>query len=851
MLRLLISLGLFGSWLLSARQAHAQQITPDDTLGSAVARSGNDFTITNGSTAGNNLFHSFREFSIPTGGSAFFDNATSVQNIFSRVTGGTVSNLDGILRANGTANVFLLNPNGILFGPNAQMNLGGSFTGTTASVIKFADGTEFNAASPNSAPLLTLSVPIGLQFGSQAAPIQNQSKLGLQVKPERTLNLLGGDVLFSGGSAIAPSGLIHLGSVAPTSFVGLVANPFGWSLNYDQVQNFQNIHLTQAARLNVSGARGVGVQIQGRQVTLRDGSAVTANISGTEAGQGITVKASESLEVIGMHANGKTPTNLTTSVLANAQGQGGEILIETPTLRLLDAGLIATRTYGRGNGGNLNVRANSVEIRGRDLSESNNSELITQVEQGAKGRGGNLTLEAQSVAILDGASIKLRTRGSGHSGDLLIRTTDLVLAGRAKKGSGTDVSTNSRAEATGNGGTLTIEATRIRLSDSASIRAKTFGAGAAGTIVVRAQDMTVNDSRLTTESDEFATGDGGDMHLNVGSLRFTQGGHAVASTLSSGDAGSIFIAARSLELSGQSPETTPASLRSPNNSNLQAFSAAQGHAGRIQITTETLRVTDDAKILVSGQSSGDAGNLSIRANMITLDTAAQFLAEANAGSQGNIDLNAQVLLMRHGSRITASAYKQSNGGNIRIIAPIIVGIENSDIIANAKQGQGGNIQITTQELIGLQYRNRITPENDITASSEVSGLEGTVEVNTVGVDPNSGLIQLPADIIDPTQQIAADCAPNQSSSFVITGRGGVPINPMQDTRRDLPWNDVRDLAHFPTRTVNAKRNVEEILQPTALMEATTWYRNSKTGKVELVAAQPAKTSSTATCAAKY
>ncbi len=299
-------------------------IIPDNTLrvNSIVTPNGNSLTINGGSRAGGNLFHSFREFSLPTGSEAFFNNAIDVQNIVTRVTGNNISNIDGLIRANGAANLFLLNPNGIVFGPNAQLNIGGSFIASTASSLNFADGTSFSTSNPQATPLLTVSVPVGLGFSSNGGQIavegtghqlalpnivgayRRSDAGGLQVQPGRTLALVGGAVNLSGGKLTAPGGRIELGGVLAGE-VGISFNPVGLALNYDRVTSFQNIQFAQRAIADASGTTAGFVQLQGQQVTLRDMSAVFVENRGNASGGGIFVRASELLELQGTTGNNR------------------------------------------------------------------------------------------------------------------------------------------------------------------------------------------------------------------------------------------------------------------------------------------------------------------------------------------------------------------------------------------------------------------------------------------------------------------------------------------------------------------------------------------------------------------
>ncbi|MDJ0533450.1 MAG: filamentous hemagglutinin N-terminal domain-containing protein [Xenococcaceae cyanobacterium MO_207.B15] len=120
------------------------QITTDGTTNTTVTPTDNGIQIDNGSRAGGNLFHSFEEFSIPNGSEAFFNNASDIVNILSRVTGGNISNIDGLIRANGAANLFLINPAGIIFGEGARLDIGGSFN---IERLNLQDGGQISSTS--------------------------------------------------------------------------------------------------------------------------------------------------------------------------------------------------------------------------------------------------------------------------------------------------------------------------------------------------------------------------------------------------------------------------------------------------------------------------------------------------------------------------------------------------------------------------------------------------------------------------------------------------------------------------------------------------------------------------------
>jgi large exoprotein involved in heme utilization and adhesion len=264
----------------------------------------------------------------------------------------------------------------------------------------------------------------------------------------------------------------------------------------------------------------------------------------------------------------------------------------------------------------------------------------------------------------------------------------------------------------------------------------------------------------------------------------------------------------------------------------------------LTITTGQLQVLDGAEVTVSAPE-GQAGDLTVTADSIRLDSQGKLTAVTGVENGGNINLlDLDLLLMRRNSLISAEALGTANGGNITINAKdgfvVAVPSENSDIVANAFKGNGGNINITTQGIYGLEYRPKLTAFSDINASSQF-GVNGTVEINTPGIDPNTGLINLPAEPVEP--QVASGCtagASQNQSRFVVTGRGGLPLNPREAFNSDTVRVDWVTLNPSSDNRRSQTVTKPTIPTPAPIVEATGWVINDK-GEIILTASPPTAT----------
>ena len=388
--RLSLPIATIGCLIPLSAQA---QITPDGTTSTTVNGDGNNFTIEQGDRAGNNLFHSFDEFSVPTLGSAVFNNAGDIANIFSRVTGSSISNIDGLLGANGAANLYLINPNGIIFGENASLNLGGSFFASTADSLLFEGDTEFSASNPQTAPLLEVNIPTGLSFRDIPGNItvqgdgNNNTQDALEVSSNNTISILGGNLIFENASLGTRGGRIEIGSIAGEK-IDLIKVSNGFTFDYSEVTNFRDISFLGNSVIDASGNVGGNIQVTGKNIFINDVSSIQANTLGNGIGNNINIFALDSIVINGIENENNSLSGVYSRVLSDATGTGGNINIEANNLSLENYSILTTDTLGEGNSGNININIiNSLNLEIILESPTNISEIRSIVtDNGSKSK---------------------------------------------------------------------------------------------------------------------------------------------------------------------------------------------------------------------------------------------------------------------------------------------------------------------------------------------------------------------------------------------------------------------------------------------------------------------------------
>ena len=599
--------------------AQAQAIKEDGTTSTTVTSpDGNNFTIDGGNRpeGGDNLFHSFQDFSVPTGGSAAFNNAVDIQNIFSRVTGGNVSSINGLIKANGSANLFLINPAGIMFGAGARLDIGGSFLGSTADSILFPEG-EFSAVDLDNPPLLTINAPIGLGFRDNPGAIVNQSvseDVGLTVSRGESITLVGGDINLAGGRITAPGGRVELGGLSATGEIGI--NSDG-SLNFPNEIERADITLTNQASVDVRAGGGGFINFNVRNLTLSEKSNLFAGIAekmgspDAQAGD-ITINATESVKLIGTGLDelriatgiallGRvTRSDLAelTGIISGTEdaGKEGDIIVSTPNL-LLQNGAILVNTVLNSNNENTTIETSgNIIISDSQQVEISRSFLSTLANRNTERGAGDIIINTERLLVQEEGAIASSTFGNGKGGDININASESIEVKTTLTDAITPtvISSNS-IFGQGKAGDINIYTGRLILQDGGRISSASGGQVPSGN-----QEL-----RNILEPSEILEG-------SDGNLAFTKGGLG----------GNINIKADFIEITGGGVENQfPSALTSE--------STTPAKAGNINIDTNKLIISNGAEVRVGSISTGEGGNIDIQADSLILEKGSFHLCSSN------------------------------------------------------------------------------------------------------------------------------------------------------------------------------------------------------------------------------
>ncbi|OQX25623.1 MAG: hypothetical protein BWK80_14595, partial [Desulfobacteraceae bacterium IS3] len=601
-LSVLLSIFLALFCVFVSSQADAQ-ISLDGTAGPAGELSGPHYEIKAdmGKQAGNNLFHSFSQFNIKTGESATFSGPNTISNIISRVTGGGKSWIDGKLCSTiPGANLYFLNPSGVMFGPNASLDIGGSFHVSTADYLCFKDGARFDALQPENS-VLTASPPSAFGFLNDS-PAGISVEAGLYVPESQTLSAVGGDVsITAGGFLYAGSGQVNIISAASPGEA--VFTDAGFDISAFERQG--NISLSGGAIVSVCGGENKPsgqVFIRGGSFVIADkGSAVLSqNMSPLDKkGGGIDIRVSGNMTIsdsalIATEAQGDGDagdiqisadalsisgenSGLYSLAFPNSKGNAGNINIYSRILNIADTGGIFNQTYGDGKGGDIVVEADQVNMTNigvfsTDSDSPNKGGYISvtaieslTISSGSavsavnmqSGNSGNISIDTKNLTVSENGFLNSGTEGTGRSGDISINADNVdIVKGYVSSG-------NVKTEAeTGHCGNISITAKNaVNIAGSGTaesgpyadyygVYSKNYGTGDGGTVSVSADVLTISkDGWINCQTN--GAGKGGNIDIDVNRLEVMSGGTLTTSTRCSGDAGDISITAKeSVNVSG-------------------------------------------------------------------------------------------------------------------------------------------------------------------------------------------------------------------------------------------------------------------------------------------------------------
>jgi filamentous hemagglutinin family protein len=690
-------------------------ITPDGTLGTTVTQSGTVHNITGGTRPGNgpNLYHSFDRFSVGTNDTARFSGPTGIVNILSRVTGGQQSSIDGRLQSTiPGANLYLFNPNGIVFGANASLDVSGSFHVSTADFLRFADGATFSA---NVGEKSTLTVAPPSAFGFLRSNPAGISIMGssLQVSAGKTMSVVGGDIEIVGGALTspqapslgAPSGRINLASVASSGEVGLDLAGQGRLLDINTFERLGEINISRGARLDTSGNGGGTTVIRGGRLLVDNGSIAANNTGNMDSPDlGIDVRMRGDVRLTGEAA-------ITSTTSLFSRGRGGNVSVAADNITIEGGAILSSISGGLGPGGNIAVMAPTGTISLNTGGRLGGGGILASSLPFSSGSIGEIRVEAGKLMLANGAVIGSLGLGVGKSGNVIVSARESVaISGMSSQGSPSGIASFTVGEP----GTISLSAPIVTIDGGAVGAPGILPGQRAGDITVKAdQQLTlVNGAQINSATSTDSKG--GNITIEAGRLTLTGGAQIISGTLGPGAGGSVTVTATdTVTLAG----TAPTGRSSGITANTEGTAVGAGAAGSIVVTAPRITITGGAGITSGTLGPGAGGSVTVTAT----DTVSLTGTTPTGAFASGIFANAQ------GTTVGAGA-----AGSIVVTAPRITVTDGAAISSSTLgPGVGGSVMVTASDTLTL---------TGTSPTGAVSGIFATAQGTEVGVGAAGSIV---------------------------------------------------------------------------------------------------------------
>ncbi|AFY37802.1 filamentous hemagglutinin family outer membrane protein [[Leptolyngbya] sp. PCC 7376] len=795
-------------------------IAPDNSLGfessvvtpNVLIRGSLADEISGGAIRGQNLFHSFTDFSIDPNQRVYFANPSAIDQIFTRVTGSSSSDISGTLGVNGAADLYFINPNGIYFGDTAYLDIAGSLIATTTDSIPFVDGFAFSTdANPiPTNPLLTVSQPLGLTaWTTPQAEITNRSQLavgndltfvGQSLDLEGVLwsggdlTLMAADnlqirdrldapfITLSGGSQTLEAEIIDIFALSHPesglySYGDLVLrspNPIIIDSYFNSLGNF--------SLENTNG--GAGDALSPNDPVIRSSGNVTFNAysgaslhifaGGSIQTGDITINAADStngLQEVVTLSDGSTTVNIDGQNIATLDIRAGTNAFDSDSV----VGLITPLPPFFNDpcvSGSANCFSSFPPVPPLSVLQGfsttappSNADIIIGSLTFTNGLVDNFAFisnqyEPNTNDLLRG-DILLGMRLSGEPGEISLNTSgDISLVVDSRD----DIIVFGEIKPLTKG----LEIGEILLKANGDL----FVDNGLGSVDIDASSgKIVNDTRIGNASIDAkgtiflnnSIDSAGNVAINANAL-IAQGGNQIrTSTRDNNDAGTIFVKANQVELSGINSGGVFSGLSSIS------ADGSDGDAGKISVETDVLALDDGGQIRTSTFGAGAAGSIVVKANeAVTIDGGngifSGIISEVGASSTGSaklIDIQTKQLTFTNGGIISAATAGAGNAGQIKVVVdetatfdgnpgfPLFPSGVFTESLASAT-GAGGSINFQAANL-------EITNGATIKSSTQSSNLAGDIDISVA-----NDVVLAGADT-----GIFAD-----TSSFNVAGEGG-------------------------------------------------------------------------------